>query len=160
MKKSVIKKRAKTVFLCIGTPKIIGDSLGPIVGDELKRRQIDAYVYGTTSHPITALNLHLYKKMLRTYHRNDLIVAIDATMGSMYDIGKIKIKEDGLKPGGAFNKKSTALGDVGIMGIVGENQGDMLLQLKTCDEQFINTLALTIVELIISAGFQTISDRQ
>ncbi|MDE7349057.1 MAG: spore protease YyaC, partial [Clostridia bacterium] len=36
------------VFLCIGTTKIIGDSIGPKVGDRLKENGVNAYVYGNT----------------------------------------------------------------------------------------------------------------
>ncbi len=42
------------VFLCIGTTKIIGDSVGPKVGDKLKDLNVNAYVYGNTARQVTA----------------------------------------------------------------------------------------------------------
>lgn len=146
-------EKRKVVFVCIGTPRIVGDSLGPLVGDELRKRNVSAYVYGTLRRPITALNLHGYRKMLSTYHRGDLIVAIDATMGNLEDVGKLKVVEGGLRPAGAFRKNSAKLGDIGIMAIVGERDGEMLLQLKTADPSFVQKLADDVVNLVGSVKY-------
>lgn len=146
--------KRNVVFVCIGTPKIIGDSLGPLVGEMLRERNVNAYVYGTRRRPITALNLHGYRKMLETYHRGDIVVAIDATMGALEDVGKIKVSENGLRPAGAFRKNAGRLGDVGIMAIVGEREGDMLLQLKTADPLFISGLARDVVNLVTSVNYR------
>lgn len=148
-----MEKKKNLVFVCIGTPKIVGDSLGPIVGEMLRERNVNAYVYGTRRRPITALNLHGYRKMLDTYHRGDIIVAIDATMGALEDVGKLKISDGGLRPAGAFRKNAGKLGDIGIMAIVGEREGDMLLQLKTADPAFIGKLAEDVVKLLVSVNY-------
>lgn len=140
----------RTVIVCIGTPRITGDSIGPCVGDILKQNNVNAFVYGTSRRPITALNLHLYRKMLERYHSRDIIVTVDATMGSVSDIGKIKISEDGLRPAGAFRKNSKKLGDIGIMCIVGEREGDMLLQLKTADANFVREMTCKTASLLCS----------
>ena len=118
------------------------------------KRNVNAYVYGTRRRPITALNLHGYRKMLETYHRGDIVVAIDATMGALEDVGKIKVSENGLRPAGAFRKNAGRLGDVGIMAIVGEREGDMLLQLKTADPLFISGLARDVVNLVTSVNYR------
>ena len=34
---------ARLVFVCIGTPRIIGDSVGPRVGSMLKKAGVQAY---------------------------------------------------------------------------------------------------------------------
>ena len=91
--------------------------------------------------------------MLNTYHRGDIVVAIDATMGSLEDVGKLKVVEGGLRPAGAFRKNAGRLGDIGIMAIVGEREGDMLLQLKTADPAFIRRLADDVVDLLISVDY-------
>lgn len=148
-----MENKRNVVFVCVGTPKIVGDSLGPLVGEMLRERNVNAYVYGTRRRPITALNLHGYRKMLNTYHRGDLIVAIDATMGNIEDVGKLKISEGGLRPAGAFRKNAGRLGDVGIMAIVGEKEGDMLLQLKTADPAFVQKLADDVVNLLVSVKY-------
>ena len=44
----------KPVILCIGTDKVPGDSLGPVVGDLLiMKYNIDAFVYGHAQSPST-----------------------------------------------------------------------------------------------------------
>ena len=143
---------ARLVFVCIGTPRIIGDSVGPRVGSMLKKAGVKAFVYGTLEKPITALNLHLYRKMIATYHRSDIVVAIDATMGDIADIGTVKLTDGGLRPAGAFRNRSAKLGDIGIMAIVGEKEGDMLLQLKVADEQFVATLAEDVCRIAETAA--------
>lgn len=42
------------ILLCIGTDLVIGDCLGPIVGEILINRNVNAYVYGTLTRPVTA----------------------------------------------------------------------------------------------------------
>ena len=140
-----------TVFVCIGTPRIVGDSVGPRVGSKLIEAGVNAYVYGTLDRPITALNLHRYRKMLAMYHRGDVIVTIDATMGMLSDIGSVKLSDGGLRPAGAFRRRSAKLGDVGVMAIVGEREGDMLLQLKVADEAFVAEIADEVFEVALAA---------
>ena len=46
------------VFVCIGTDRSTGDSLGPLIGTLLEEKSIHPFhVYGTLDHPIHALNL-------------------------------------------------------------------------------------------------------
>ena len=48
----------KIVFVCIGSDRITGDSLGPLVGHQLSRYHWkNIYVYGTLNEPVHALNL-------------------------------------------------------------------------------------------------------
>lgn len=49
---------SEPVILCIGTDRIIGDSLGPLTGSLLKKRAGEAlHVYGTLEHTVHACNL-------------------------------------------------------------------------------------------------------
>ena len=64
------------VFLCIGTTKIIGDSVGPKVGDKLKDLNVNAYVYGNTARQVTALNVDDYAKMIKQRHKDDTVVSL------------------------------------------------------------------------------------
>lgn len=53
-----------TVIVCIGTPRIIGDSLGPLVGTYIEQQDKNIKVYGTIENPVHALNLEDIKKKL------------------------------------------------------------------------------------------------
>ena len=54
------------MFLCIGTDRSTGDSLGPLVGHKLRRRSLrGAAVIGTLDKPVHAMNLELYVRYIR-----------------------------------------------------------------------------------------------
>lgn len=107
------------VFLCIGTDKVTGDSLGPLVGHLLTvRHNIDAFVYGTLSAPVTAKNLIFSHLFIRAMHPTSRLVAIDAALGRPDDIGLVKVYKGGVMPGSATNKNLPLVGDLSIMGIV------------------------------------------
>ena len=134
------------VFLCIGTTKIIGDSVGPRVGDRLRANGVDAFVYGNTFRQVTAINVDDYIKMIKTRHADDLVVVIDAALGKCSDIGSIKVTKNGIKPGGAFNRGKQRVGDVGILAVVGDADGDRMMELKNRDVKFIDRLVDKVVE--------------
>ena len=46
------------IILCIGSDRITGDSLGPLIGQQLSRhRWKNIHIYGTLDTPVHALNL-------------------------------------------------------------------------------------------------------
>ena len=50
--------RRQVVFLCIGTDRSTGDSLGPLIGSRLEAEEIsNVVVIGTLEHPVHAVNL-------------------------------------------------------------------------------------------------------
>ena len=133
------------VFLCIGTTKIIGDSVGPKVGDILKKQGIDAYVYGDTSRQVTAINVDDYSKMISQRHKEDIVIVIDSALGKSKDIGSIKVTRNGIKPGGAFDKNKERVGDIGILAVVGDADADRMQELKDRDESFISHIVDKVV---------------
>ena len=134
------------VFLCLGTTKIIGDSIGPKVGDKLKEININAYVYGNTLRQVTSINVEDYVAMLEKRHSTDKIIAIDSALGKSEDIGKIKITSSGIKPGGAFDKTRKRVGNIGILAVVGNADGDRLKELKNSSLSLINELVNKVVD--------------
>lgn len=106
------------VIVCIGSDIILGDSLGPIVGTMLKQKQVNAYLYGTLSAPITAKDVPVVRKQIKILHPNATILVVDAAVGNSDDVGLIKIYNKGLYPGKGVNKNLGIIGDVSIMGIV------------------------------------------
>lgn len=143
----------KMVFVCIGTTRVVGDSVGPRVGDMLRARGVKAYVYGTTAHQITALNVAEYAKMIERRHRGDLVIVVDSTLGKLEDVGTIKLTDQGILPGGAFSSKRKRIGDIGVMAIVGESDGDRMLELKTRDEEFVQEVAKRAFKVLTGTDF-------
>lgn len=115
---SCISDKTDYVIVCIGSDIILGDSLGPLVGTMLKQKKIDAFIYGTLKSPITAKEVETIKKQIKNFHPNAKIIAIDAAVGNIDDVGLIKIYNKGLYPGKGVNKDMGIIGDVSIMGIV------------------------------------------
>ena len=67
------------MFLCIGTDRSTGDSLGPLIGHKLRgRRLAGAAVIGTLDKPVHAMNLDLYARYIKLHYPDYVVVAIDA----------------------------------------------------------------------------------
>ena len=77
-----------------------------------------AYVYGTLNAPITAKEIDYVKVYLKKIHKNSKIIAIDAGIGPDSDVGLIKVRDIGLKPGLGVDKELPPLGDMSIVGVV------------------------------------------
>lgn len=110
----------KPVIVCIGSDLVLGDSLGPLVGTLLKKKGVNAYVYGSLSMPVTAKEISHLKSFLKKVHPKSFVLAVDAAVGDLGEVGKIKAYKKGLKPGLGVNKNLGEMGDCSIIGIVAE----------------------------------------
>lgn len=108
------------IFLCIGTPKIPGDSLGPLVGSLLKMTLTPHIVLGTMEQPVHALNLKTTLKDIHKKYPKAVIIAIDAAIGNNEQNGFLTIKKGALKPGLGLGKKLPAIGHIQITGVFNE----------------------------------------
>lgn len=108
----------RPVIMCIGSDRVTGDCLGPIVGQMLTERGADAFVYGTLSHPVTALNLKDSWRRIKRVHPDKKVLAIDSSVGKESDIGKIRVAFGSIAPGSADGKKLPKVGDVSITATV------------------------------------------
>ena len=118
--KCALNKNSLPIIVCIGSDLVLGDSLGPLVGTMLKRKNLGAYIYGTLNHPITAKEVEYAKKYLKLLHPNSTLIAIDAAVGKQDDVGLLRLFDRGLKPGLGVNKNLSAIGDISIIGVVAE----------------------------------------
>ena len=123
------KRKSEIVFLCIGTDRSTGDSLGPLIGYKLKEKGIrNARIMGTLDHPVHAMNLETCMERLLTSFPNALVVAVDASVGNAEHVGFITLGRGPLKPGLGVKKELEAGGDIFITGIVGSSRsGDPLM---------------------------------
>ena len=112
------------LFLCIGSDRSTGDSLGPLTGHLLKNEKIfaqnaDVFVVGTLTLPVHAVNLESVLQVIERDFSDHVVVAVDASVGSRDSVGCITLSEGGLKPGCGVNKDLRMVGDIAITGIVG-----------------------------------------
>lgn len=107
------------VFICIGTPHIQGDSLGPLIGELLKGYHIkDVHIYGTKEEPIHALNLHKRVIEIKKTHPDAFYIAVDAALGARGHLGNICIQDGPIFPGAGVKKSLPPIGDLSITAIV------------------------------------------
>ncbi len=106
-------------FVCIGTDRSTGDSLGPLVGYKINSlKYANVYVHGNLDNPVHAKNLDEVMKAISEKHTKPFIIAIDACLGKMDHVGYITIGEGSIKPGSGVNKELTPVGDMFVTGIV------------------------------------------
>ncbi len=105
------------VILCIGSDRVTGDCLGPIVGQMLLANS-SAIVYGNLTNPVTALNLADAIKVIKLRHPDRHVIAVDSSVGDKCDVGKVKITRGCIRPGAADGKNLPEVGDVSITATV------------------------------------------
>ena len=115
----VLKQKRPIIILCIGTDRSTGDSLGPLVGEKLKflSRQ-NVYILGNLKKPIHAKNMQETMDYIKLTFKRPYIIAIDACLGNIDNIGKIIIQDKPICPGAALDKKLPKVGNISITGIV------------------------------------------
>ncbi|GHU99560.1 hypothetical protein FACS1894211_05160 [Clostridia bacterium] len=141
--------RNAPIFVCIGSDRVTGDCLGPLVGHLLvTRHNIGTYVYGTLECPITALNLEESRGFILNAHPGRKVVAVDAALGGSGDVGAIRVRRGAIKPGAAVDKNLPEIGDVGITAVVGSTDFPAREQLVATRLHFV----LRLAELIAVAA--------
>lgn len=140
-------KPGPVIVLCIGTDRSTGDSLGPLVGEQLKSLCKHAQILGNLREPVHAVNLEKVLDKVFTQYSNPFIIAVDASLGRLENVGTIKLGHGAIKPGAAVNKDLPPVGNFHITGIVnvGGFMEYMVLQ---------NTRLFTVMKMvdIISHG--------
>jgi len=124
-------KSAGVLFLCIGTDRSTGDSLGPLIGYKLNEMGLEHLeLLGTLERPVHAMNLDTYQAILKLRYPNHVVVAVDASVGNIEHIGYVTLGKGALKPGLGVSKELRAVGDIFITGIVGScgNYDPLMLQ--------------------------------
>ena len=125
--------------------------LGPLVGSALREDyDLPVPVYGAVGESVNGVNLDSYVKMIKKRHAGSALIAVDAALGKESDVGKIRLKRGGVKAGGALNRKSDAVGDLGIVGIVAKESDpkDVVSALLAVPFDFVSEIAATIARAI------------
>lgn len=142
------------VIFCVGTPKLVGDSLGPRIGTKLNNLEyFGVPIYGTLDSPIHALNLKAKLAEVKKIHWGKKIIAIDACVGVELLVGGIYIENKPLMTGKGLNKVLPPLGDYVIKGCIGIYEDDATLTISNLNTSasFVDEMADTITKGI--AGF-------
>ena len=179
------KRKNRVLYLCIGSDRSTGDSLGPLIGHMLttrepgylfgkyggpdtpvRQRAVCGYdrpdVLGTLRQPVHAVNLEEMIELIEQEYQDAVVVAIDASIGSREHVGCITLSKGAMKPGLGVSKDLSAVGHISITGIVGSQGRFEPLILQNTRLSMVMELADCICRGIETVGFlsKTFSPRQ
>ena len=142
----LMRSAARIDVLCIGTPKVVGDSVGPRVGSLLKAAELPdrIKIIGCTDEPVHRGNLAF---MLMSLRNDALLVCVDAALSNNFPA--INIRTGPMQPGVAVSDELPKLGDVSVLCRVAETTKD----LHFCSEGYVNGIAeetATILTTLLS----------
>lgn len=143
------------VLVCIGTDRSTGDCLGPLVGSRLNQLRQDQFaVYGTLEHPVHATNLTETLASIGQAYDNPLIIAVDACLGYLENVGCVTVGSGSIKPGAGVKKTLPAVGDLHITGVV--NVGGFMEYLVLQNTRL--NLVMRLAELIVKGLARTVTE--
>lgn len=124
--KSIESINEKINFICIGTDRVIGDCVGPLVGtcleDYLKKNNIKNFeIIGSLNKPLTANN---YEKINGI---NGFNIIIDSALSNKYELGSIIIEENNSSLKQVLNKDKKFHSNMIIKCVVAKDFGDKSL---------------------------------
>ena len=132
----ILKKNKPPLFLCVGSNKIVADSLGAITGELLKNHyNIDNIVIGDMTSPIISSNLSSTIEKLNCKYFNHTIIVIDSTIGELKDMYHVKLNNYGLPISYQTNKKF--VGDISISSVCYVKGINGLLILNSEEKKFV-----------------------
>lgn len=142
------------VILCIGTDRSTGDALGPMIGSQLRKLPtLEIPIYGHLDEPVHALNLAETIAHIERNHRSPYIIAVDACLGRLPNVGMVNIGEGPLRPGAGVHKTLPEIGDIHITGNVNVGGFMEFLVLQNTRLSLVvkmaDTIAASIAEAII-----------
>lgn len=112
----------KIDFVCIGNPRIVGDSVGPMFGTSahLHTFNYDVNIVGTVENPITVSN---YEERIKEVRPDSTVIVIDAVLG---DPGELQVVAGSMQPGAGMGLQKIPIGDISIKCPTGTTLGEIL----------------------------------
>lgn len=140
------------IILCIGTDRSTGDSLGPLIGTNLTRRELPQLnIWGTLDEPVHATNLTEKIEIIKETFINPFIIAVDACLGRLDSVGYITLAESPLRPGAGVHKNLPEVGEAHLTGIVNVGGFMEYMVLQNTRLNLVWKMAETISNLISKA---------
>ena len=157
LKKEINKNLDKQiVLLCIGCRDVVGDRLGPVVGQQLMQTKLKnkIIIKGNLENPINYLNINENLMYLKKQFTNMYTIVVDASLYTKPYIGEIIITKNKIILGEALNKYKYKIGNIVIKGIVGEDcktPSKNIQVLKNVPEDLIKKMSEKISSQILKA---------
>lgn len=150
------------LFVCIGNGKIIGDSLGPLIGTVLEKNKrliqnnVNIDVIGTFENPILYCNVEKFIKNIDSQDYSEIVI-IDSALGSKENIGKVVITPAEILIGVGVNRGRRVKGDIILKGVVGINYNNIsrnLIELESVETKQVEKIAGKMLDIIYSIIFR------
>ena len=150
------------LFVCIGNGKIIGDSLGPLIGTVLEKNKrliqnnVKIDVIGTFANPILYYNVEEFIKNIDSQDYSEIVI-IDSALGSKENIGKVMITPAEILIGVGVNRGRMVKGDIILKGVVGINYNNIsrnLIELESVEAKQVENIASKMLDIIYSIIFR------
>lgn len=126
---------SEIVFLCVGTNKIVGDMIGPIVGENLKNKikhdKKKIYIYGNMQETLNLKNAKDVIKKIEYQYINPFIITVDTALSKKNNNKKIYVGQGSIEIGKAVSEGIRYYSHVNIKGIVGIYQDTVEENLNT-----------------------------
>ena len=127
LKRKINISKEETIFICIGSKDVIWDSIGPYVGEFLKKNIGEKYVIGDLEN-----NICSEKDLVNHYSKlsNKFIVAIDSALVKDNLQGQIFVTQKPIIMGLGLNQNKGMIGNIGIKASVrnGENDKSYIIE--------------------------------
>ena len=146
--KDLSKDYSNVIILCIGTKRIVGDSVGPLIGENIKYLENEYIkIYGALENTINFNNAQnilteIYKKF-----ENPYIITIDAALGNKENMGQVVLNKGYIKIGKALEKSICFYSNLNIKCVVGKNTNskfDNLVELRKADMEEVENIAKVV----------------
>jgi len=137
--------REKLVFVCIGSDRSTGDSLGPLVGSGLLRSGFTE-VIGSLDAPCDASNLI---QRIVDIPEDRVVIAIDACLGHASTVGYYLVHDKPLQPAESVGTVLPAVGHYSIAAVVNANGPKPYWTLATTSLYDVIRQAKEITEAIV-----------
>lgn len=152
LKQYKYQKFSHIIILCIGTNKIIGDSIGPMVGQVLyKELKYDKII--VLGNMIETINFKNAKQLIESIFKEytkPFIITIDSALGKEDMVNQIVINKGIVKIGKSLGRSICYYSNINIKGVVGVDKKDKYENIKTLqnvDLELITKLSTTIANI-------------
>jgi putative sporulation protein YyaC len=144
---ALLQDHNKIDIFCIGTPKIAGDAIGPLVGSMLSVHNFDkdVSIVGTLSEPVTYTK---YNEFLNKLRDDAFVIVVDATLGPK--VGTYTIVYKPTYPGAALSTGIKPVGDVSIKAYTGSTLGQVMCADEADVSRLAHDIATELMDLLSS----------
>lgn len=135
-------------ILCLGTPEVVGDSVGPRVGTLLQKtykHMEEINIVGTLESPVTG---ETYEDKIQELRDEALTIVVDATIGE--HVGTYEIKTEPTIPGAALPLPypKAPIGEISVKAYTATHLVRMITARKEPTEDLADRIATGLIDLI------------